>query len=524
MNMQLTRLVDVSAEVTATRSRLAKRAALCRCLREAAAQPPGDAARTIGIVVHYLTGTLPQGRIGLGFGLVRRFAGGEPAAVPTLTLDEVDAAFARIAATSGKGSQAARQEQLAALFARASAAERDFLIRLILGELRQGALEGVLVDAIAEAGSLDAAEVRRAVMLAGELAGVAETALTQGQAGLARFRLTPLAPIHPMLAQPAADLDEAMASFGEAALEYKLDGARVQIHKVGTDVRIFSRRLNDVTDRLPDIVRVVAACPARELVLDGEVIALRGDGRPHPFQVTMSRFGRKTDVATIAERLPLSVYLFDCLYRDGEDLIDRPGAERFEHLAAAVEPALVVPRIVTSESRVAAEFLDEALTKGHEGVMAKALGAPYQAGSRGGDWLKVKLAHTLDLVVLAAEWGSGRRRGRLSNLHLGARDPAAADAAGRFVMLGKTFKGLTDETLEWQTRKLLELETGREGHVVHVRPELVVEIAVNQIQTSPQYPAGMALRFARVKAYREDKSAAEADTVDTVRALHARQN
>lgn len=511
--MQLSNLVEVSFRVASTRSRLEKRSVLSRCLRQAAG---GEVA----LVVDYLTGRLPQGRIGLGPGILRRLAGDEAASEPTLSLKDVDAVFDRIAATQGKGSQQKRRELLAALFARATAAERDFLTRLILGELRQGALEGVLVEAIAEAASVDAAEVRRAAMLAGEPAAVAVVALGEGSSGLARFRLAPLSPIQPMLAQPAADIDEAMEALGEAALEYKLDGARVQIHKTDSEIRIFSRRLNDVTASLPEIERAIRDCPARQVILDGEVIALRADGRPHPFQATMSRFGRKTEVAAMSEKLPLSVYLFDCLHHDGEDLIDRPGAERFERLAEAVPTALQMPRIVTSDTRAATAFFDEALARGHEGVMAKSLRGAYQAGSRGADWLKVKLAHTLDLVVLAVEWGSGRRRGWLSNLHLGARDPES----GGFVMLGKTFKGLTDEMLEWQTRRLLELETGREGHVVHVKPELVVEIAVNQIQTSPQYPAGMALRFARVKRYREDKTAAEADTVQTVRKIFERQN
>ena len=524
--MQLADLAAVSTDVAATRSRLAKRAALSAALHRAA---PDEVA----LVVSYLTGALPQGRIGLGYATIRDLGTAAPAAgtapepeaarAPALTLRDVDGAFERIAAARGKGSQAARRDLLAALFARATAPERDFLARLILGELRQGALEGVLADAIAEAAALDAAAVRRAVMLAGELPAVAEIALTEGAAGLARFRLTPLLPIQPMLAQPAVDIDAAMEALGEAALEYKLDGARVQIHKVESEVRIFSRRLNDVTASLPEVVAAASACPARTMIVDGEVIALRADGRPQPFQVTMSRFGRKSGVASMAERLPLDVYLFDCLHHDGEDLIDRPGAERFARLAAAAQPHLLVPRLVTADRGAAAGFLEAALAIGHEGVMAKSLTGTYQAGNRGGDWLKVKLAHTLDLVVLAAEWGSGRRRGWLSNLHLGARDPDAAGSAEPFVMLGKTFKGLTDEMLEWQTRKLLALETRREGHVVHVRPELVVEIAVNQIQASPQYPAGMALRFARVKAYRKDKRAEEADTVATVRVLHERQ-
>ena len=512
--MRLAELVEVSARVAATRSRLEKRAALRQCLQRA---EPAE----VPLVVNYLTGRLPQGRIGLGPAMLRSLAAGSGATsgVP-LTLEEVDATFTRIAALTGTGSRSTRQAELTGLYGRATPAERDFLTRLLLGELRQGALEGALVDAIAAAAALDIAEVRRAVMLAGEPSSVAAATLGEGRAGLARFRLEPLSPILPMLAQPAADIEEAMASLGEAALEYKLDGARMQIHKAGSEVRIYSRRLHDVTDRLPEIVQAVRVCPAGTLIVDGEAIALRADGRPHPFQVTMSRFGRRTDVAASSARLPLSAFLFDCLYHDGDDLLTATGAERAERLAAAVTPELCVPRVVTADPTEAGAFLATALAAGHEGLMAKSLRAPYQAGNRGADWLKVKPAHTLDLVVLAVEWGSGRRRGWLSNLHLGARDPAS----GGFVMLGKTFKGLTDEMLAWQTQRLLELEIGREGHVVHVRPELVVEIAVNQVQASPQYPAGMALRFARVKRYREDKPAAEADTVDAVGTIFRQQN
>jgi DNA ligase-1 len=510
--MQLIELTQTSREVASTRSRLRKRAALGACIGTAG---PGEAA----LAVSYLAGALPQGRIGLGPAILRDLAGGESAEQPSLSLAETDRAFQDIAGITGAGSQAARRERLAALFARATADERDFLIRLILGELRQGALEGLLVEAIAAAAELPPSDVRRAVMLAGEPAAVAAAAMRDGADGLARFRLEPMEPIQPMLASPAEDMGGAIERLGEAGLEYKLDGARVQIHRVGRDVRIFSRRLNDVTASLPEIVESVRALPADALILDGEVIALRPDGRPQPFQVTMRRFGRKSDVADMRESLPLSVFLFDCLHRDGEDLIDRSGARRFEALAAIAAEAQRVPRLVTADPAEAEAFLGRALTEGHEGVMAKSLHAPYAAGSRGADWLKVKQVHSLDLVVLAAEWGSGRRKGWLSNLHLGAREPRT----GGFVMLGKTFKGLTDRLLEWQTRRLLELELGREGHVVHVRPELVVEIAVNEIQTSPKYPGGMALRFARVKRYREDKAASEADTIDAVRAIYEGQ-
>ncbi len=510
--MQLSDLVHVSAAVTATRSRLKKRRLLSDCLRKAGG---GE----IGRVVNYLCGTLPQGRIGLGPAMIRGLLAEPVASGPSLSLAEVDQTFGRIAGLAGAGSQRARRDALGALLGRATAEERDFLVRLILGEMRQGALEGVLVDAIAEAAAVPAGDVRRAVMLASDPAIVAEAALMEGRGGLARFRLEPMSPVRPMLAQPAKDMDAAMESLGQAALEYKLDGARVQIHRLGDQVRIFSRQLNDVSDSLPEVIDAVRALPGDRLILDGEVIALREDGRPHPFQVTMRRFGRKTDVAQMRDTLPLDVFLFDCLHWDGQDLIDLPYRDRAAALRQAAADGVLVPQRVTDRAEDASAFLARALAEGHEGVMAKALDSPYAAGSRGGDWLKIKQAHTLDLVVLAAEWGSGRREGWLSNLHLGARNPGDES----FVMLGKTFKGLTDRMLKWQTGRLLELEIGREDHVVHVRPELVVEIAVNEIQASPQYPGGLALRFARVKRYRKDKGAAEADTIDTVRKLYARQ-
>jgi DNA ligase-1 len=356
-------------------------------------------------------------------------------------------------------------------------------------------------------------------MLAGDLVAVGSAALVEGEAGLARFAFTLFRPLQPMLAGSAEDAGEALGELGEAALEHKLDGARVQAHKSGADVRIFSRLLNDVTGALPEIVESVRDLPARELVLDGEVLALRPDGKPHPFQVTMRRFGRRLEVEALRAELPLSVSFFDLVYRDGAALFDRPAAERFAALDDALGGGpLVIPRLVTASVDEAETFLAGALERGHEGIMAKALDAPYEAGRRGKAWLKVKRPHTLDLVVLAAEWGSGRRRGWLSNLHLGARD----EERGGFVMLGKTFKGLTDELLAWQTRELLAREVMRDAHVVHVRPELVVEIAFGDLQASARYPGGLALRFARVKRYRPDKSAAEADTIRTVRELHER--
>lgn len=514
--MKLRVLVDTSTAVGRTRSRLEKRAILADCLRRAS---PTE----IPLVVSYLGGSLPQGRIGVGYKLVGQISDevdGESAADGgSLGLAEVDDAFTRIAGASGQGSQARRRELLGGLFARASAGERDFLARLILGELRQGALEGVLVEGIADAAAVSADAVRRALMLTADAARVASTAMSEGAAGLARFRLQPLSPVKPMLAQPAESVREAMADLGEAALEYKLDGARVQIHRLGDTVKVFSRALNDVTASLPEVVEATLALPAASLILDGEVIALRDDGRPQPFQVTMRRFGRKSNVAAMRDELPLSVFVFDYLYADGEELIDAGYSARTAALDALHADGLRVPRAITADPAEATAFLNRALADGHEGLMAKATDSPYVAGSRGADWLKIKQAHTLDLVILAAEWGSGRRKGWLSNLHLGARNPED----GTFVMLGKTFKGLTDRLLEWQTRRLLELELGRDGNVVHVKPELVAEIAVNEIQQSPQYPAGLALRFARVKRYRRDKTAAEADTIDSVRRLHAHQ-
>ncbi len=508
MSMQLANLVDVSRGVAATRSRLKKRALLRDCLRAATVDE-------IALVVNYLGGSLPQGRIGLGPAIVRQLADEPVAATSSLTLADVDRTFATIAATRGSGAQQRRRDELGGLFQRATADERDFLARLVLGEIRQGALEGVIIEGIADAVEIPVDDIRRAVMLASDPAPVAEAAMAEGSAGLDRFRLSPMSPVRPMLAQPADGIEDALEALGEAALEYKLDGARVQIHRVGRDVKIFSRRLHDVTGSLPDVVESMLAQPSERFVVDGEVIALREDGRPHPFQVTMRRFGRKSDVDRLRAQLPLNVFLFDCLHRDGDDLIDRPYRERSALLADAADEAVLVPRLVTASSDEAATFLAGAFARGHEGVMAKSPDSLYAAGNRGADWLKIKQAHSLDLVVLAAEWGSGRREGWLSNLHLGARDPQG----GGFVMLGKTFKGLTDKMLAAQTRALLALELGREDQVVHVRPELVVEIAVNEIQASPQYPAGMALRFARVKRYRNDKAAAEADTIDTVRAL-----
>ncbi|MEW5881723.1 MAG: ATP-dependent DNA ligase [Pseudomonadota bacterium] len=504
-------LVEASKRAAQTASRLGKRDAIAACLRAVA---PDE----VEIAVAFLSGETRQGRLGAGVATLSALRGGAAAAAPTLTLREVDDAFARIAATRGKGAAAERNAMLAALFSRATRAEQDFLARLLVGELRQGALEGVMVEAIAAAAGVPVGDVRRAAMFAGDLGAVARAALTEGAAGLARFSIEPQRPVKPMLAQPAEDIADALARLGTAAFEWKLDGARVQVHKAGGDVRVFTRNLNEVTAAVPEIVEAVRGLPARELVLDGEAIALAPGGAPRPFQVTMRRFGRKLDVDALRAELPLAAFYFDVLRLDGESLVGQPARERFAALSDALPSALVVPRLVTGDASAAQAFYAEALARGHEGVMAKALDAPYEAGSRGAAWLKVKRAHTLDLVVLAAEWGHGRRRGWLSNLHLGARDPA-----GGFVMLGKTFKGLTDELLEWQTRELLAREIGRDDSTVYVRPELVVEVAFNDVQASPQYPGGLALRFARVKRYRPDKRADEADTIDAVRAIYAAQ-
>ncbi len=497
--------------VAESSGRLAKIGHLTSLLKKL---PPDE----IAIAIAFLTGSPAQGRIGVGAGVLADVRNTPPAAQAALELREVDTAFDGIAAAAGAGSNAERARLLRDLFRRATPEEQDFLTRLLFGELRQGALEGVVIEAVARAAGIPAGRIRRAAMLAGSLAPVARTAIAQGEEALSRFLLQPLQPIQPMLADSASDIGDALTMLGEASLEYKLDGARIQVHKSGDDVKVYSRTLRDVTVAVPEVVAAARAMPARALVLDGEAIALRPDGTPHPFQLTMRRFGRKLDVETLRAELPIAPFFFDVLYVDGDALVDEPLTRRIDVLGEQAAPANLVPRIVTASTEEAAAFVERAFAAGHEGVMAKAPGAAYAAGRRGAAWLKVKRAHTLDLVVLAAEWGSGRRRGTLSNLHLGARDTER----GGFVMLGKTFKGLTDEMLAWQTKKLLELEIGRDAHTVYVRPELVVEIAFNDIQESPQYSGGVALRFARVKRYRTDKSVAEADTLETIRAIHRR--
>ena len=505
--MLLDEVAGTSAAVAASSARLAKVERLAACLRRL---KPGE----VHPAVAFLSGELRQRQIGIGWAALRDAP--DPAAVPTLTVAEVDAAFERIGRLAGPGSQAERRRLVGELFGRATAAEQRFLVGLLSGELRQGALEGVMVEAIAKAAGVPAAEVRRALMLRGALGPVAEVALAMGVPGLREFHLEVGRPLQPMLASTAPSIEAAMERVGEAAVEWKLDGARVQVHKDGDEVRVFTRTLDDITARVPEVVAAALALPVRAAVLDGEVIALHPDGRPHPFQVTAGRVGSRLGVERLAASLPLTAFLFDLLHLDGQDLLGRTGAERHAALAAVVPEPLRMPRRVTADPLEAAAFLDDTLARGHEGVLVKSLAATWEAGRRGAGWLKVKPVHTLDLVVLAVEWGHGRRKGWLSNLHLGARDPET----GGFVMLGKTFKGLTDKLLAWQTERLQELAVASDGWTVRVRPELVVEVAFDGVQQSPRYPGGLALRFARVVRYREDKRAEEADTIDTVRAIH----
>jgi DNA ligase-1 len=505
----LSELVSTSRAVAESSSRLKKIDLLAALLKRL----PPDAIET---AVAFLSGAARQGRIGIGGAVLSDARAVAAADRPSLTIAEVDRAFERIAQTAGAGSANARATELRSLLGRATADEQDFLVRLLFGELRQGALEGILMEAVARAADVPAASVRRATMLAGALAPVASQALSGGAHALGGFVIQPFQPVQPMLADSAEDVQAALADLGEASLEYKLDGARIQVHKAGDEVRVFTRNLRDVTPAVPEVVAAVRNLGPTELILDGEAIALRADGTPQPFQITMRRFGRKLDVEALRRELPISPFFFDALYLDGTALIDEPLARRAAVLADTARAETLVPRITTADRDEAARFVERAIAAGHEGVMAKALAGTYAAGRRGHAWLKVKRARTLDLVVLAVEWGSGRRRGMLSNLHLGARDALR----GGFVMLGKTFKGLTDEMLAWQTKRLLELEIARDAYVVYVRPELVVEIAFNEIQESPQYPGRLALRFARVKRYRMDKTAGEADTFATIQDIY----
>jgi DNA ligase 1 len=510
----LAALVRTSDRVGATAARKLKVRELSELLRTLAPEE-------IDIGVHYLSGEIPQGKIGVGFSAVRAAALTPHAPTEALSIGEVDQRLTQLAAIRGAGSAARRAEALQELFSRLTGAEQDFLLRLLIGELRQGALAGVMIEAIAAAASLPVAEVRRAAMYSGSLGTVAKRALLEGTAGLSAFQLEIFSPVSPMLAQTAVDVAEALEEIHcEVAFEWKMDGARVQVHKLGGEVRIYTRSLNDISAAIPEIVEQVRTFAEHTLVLDGEAIAFDAYGRPHPFQVTMKRFGRKLNVAASRAALPIQAFFFDCLRIGDESIAERPAGERFQALAKAVPPALLIPRLVTSSEPDASAFYDAAIAAGHEGVMAKSLDAPYEAGNRGAGWLKIKRVHTLDLVVLAAEWGYGRRTGKLSNLHLGALDPAS----GEYIMLGKTFKGLTDAMLAWQTGQFLAREVRRDAGTVYVRPELVVEIAFSDLQSSSRYPGGLALRLARVKRYRDDKRVDEADTMESVRRIYAAQS
>ena len=499
--MLFAEVVACSAAVGATRARTAKAAALAALLRAAAPEEVEPATA-------WLTGEPRQGRLGAGW---RTLSGLDvPAAPePTLTVTGVEAQLDALAATAGAGSVARRAAQLEALFGAATAEEQRFLRRLLTGELRQGALEGVMLEAVAAAAEVPAPAVRRAFFLAGRLPETARTALTGGVAALEAVAPEVGRPVRPMLASPAESLDAALADLGAGvSVEFKLDGARVQVHRDGDVVRIWTRTLKEITERVPELVEVVRALPCRTVVLDGESLALHDDGRPRPFQETASRFGAEV------HELLLRPYFFDCLHLDGVDLIDEPLSARLDALER-VAGEHRVPGVRRPTAEEAAALLAKALDTGHEGVMVKALDSPYAAGRRGKAWQKVKPVHTLDLVVLGAEWGYGRRTGTLSNIHLGARDPDG----GEPVMVGKTFKGMTDALLAWQTETFPRYAREERGHEVLLRPELVVEIELDGVQRSPRYPGGVALRFARVVRYRPDKTPAEADTIDAVRAL-----
>ncbi|MBZ5733662.1 ATP-dependent DNA ligase [Nocardioides sp. TRM66260-LWL] len=506
--MLLADLAACSAGLAATRSRTAKVALLAPVLAEAAA----EGEETLAIVTSYLGGALRQRRTGLGWRSMTALPA--PAAEATLTVAETDAAFAAMAALAGPGSAAMRSAAVESLFGRATEVEQPWLRSLALGEVRQGALDALVQEALARAGDVPLAAVRRAAMLAGSTVAIAPLAFA-GEDALAAVGLTVGRPVLPMLASSDTSVASAVAALvdrdgGPVSVDAKLDGIRIQVHRDGDDVRIASRSLEDLTARLPDVVDVVRALPARRVVLDGEALTLADDGRPRPFQDTASRTSRRSGGTELV--VP---WFFDLLHLDDVDLLDAPAADRLAALEALVPEAHRVRRLVTDDPDAAEAFAAQVVADGHEGVVVKSLTAPYEAGRRGAAWVKVKPVHTLDLVVLAVEWGSGRRKGLLSNIHLGARDPQG----GPPVMVGKTFKGMTDEMLAWQTERFLALQTHHEGHVVHVRPEQVVEIALDGVQRSTRYPGGVALRFARVVRYRDDKTAQQADTIDAVRAL-----
>lgn len=505
--MRLSTLVERSRQITETTKRLEKIELLAGLLGQL--QP-----EEVEITVAFLSGRILQRKLGIGYAAFRELPTSTVEA-PLIEIKDVDRTLESIASTAGPGSEGRRRELLRTLLSQATPVEQQFLIRLMLGELRQGALEGIMLEAIAKASRLPTDLVRRAVMMAGDIVPVARAALEKGEAGLAQYQVQLFRPVQPMLAQPAEDVADALQNLGEMALEYKIDGARIQVHRSGDEVAVYSRRLNNVTAAVPEIVEAVRALPAKDFILDGEVISLDEQGRPRSFQTTMRRFGRKLEVDRMRQELPLAPFWFDLIYLDGGSLLDESQIRRFASLGELVPPATLIPHTVTADQTHAEDFLHEALQHGHEGIMAKAVTAGYAAGARGRSWLKIKQARTLDLAILAAEWGNGRRQGWLSNLHLGARDIKN----GGFAMLGKTFKGLTDEMLKWQTEELLKLELMRDAYTVYVEPKLVAEITFNEIQISSRYASGLALRFARVERYRPDKSIDQVDTLETVQKL-----
>jgi DNA ligase-1 len=498
-------VAECSERVAATSKRTEKVGLIAAVLRRAS---PVEVAA----VTSFLVGDTSLGRIGVGWSTLStaRTAAAEPAAAPQLSVMEVAETFERLAAIAGTGSAAQRQRALVDLLERATAGEQRFIAAVLGGELRQGALAGVLTAAVAQAAAVPIAAVQRAAMMAGSLPAAAMAALSGGEGALAAIEMSPLHPVQPMLASPAPDVAEAIAATGRASVEWKLDGARIQAHRAGGEVRLFTRNLNDVTGRLGGVVELVRSLPDGDLVLDGEVLGVDDAGGPRRFQDSMGDFGAETP----GRGAGLQAYFFDVLHVGGDPVVDEPLAVRRDLLASAVPEAARLPSIVTADPAEAQRFLDRAVASGHEGVMVKDIHATYEAGRRGGAWRKVKPVHTLDLVVLAVEWGHGRRTGFLSNLHLGARGPD-----GTFLMVGKTFKGLTDELLRWQTERFQQLRISDDGHVVHVRPEQVVEIALDGVQASTRYPGGVALRFARVRRYRDDKEPSEADTIETVQGL-----
>ena len=506
--MLLKDLVEVSKKVSVTTRKTEKASLIAECLKR-------GQEREITLAASYLSGQIPQGSLGIGWAILQKVMSHLDQRPRPLSLPEVDRFFEEIAQSRGAGSVENKIKALRNLFSSAREDEKEFLVGLILGEVRQGALEGLVAEAIARASGLAVERIQQAVMFSGDIGEVARVALVEGLQGLSRFQPRLFHPVAPMLANTAEEEGDAVGRWGEVACEFKIDGARVQVHKDGEEVRVFTRHLKEVTERVPEIVAMARGFRLDQAIFEGETFATRPEGRPLPFQTTMRRFGRVQDIEVMKREIPLTSYFFDLLYLYGAPLFGEPYRKRFELLSESVPSEYRIPQIITTDEKAVRSFLEKSLEAGHEGIMAKGVDSPYVAGHRGFYWLKIKPAKTLDLVVLAAEWGHGRRNGWLSNLHLGARDPES----GQFVMLGKTFKGLTDEMLRWQTERLLSLETHRDEWTVYVQPKLVVEIAYNDLQESPRYPGGLALRFARVRRYREDKSPSDADTIQRIQAM-----